>query len=252
MKKIGLYLFILLFPVSVSANNYEQIGDKRQSIEINNFFSDVKKENITSYEEGDFIVVRVDDFGGRFYEEYYIKRNGKLLILDKLKTISLYKEDFDVKSLECRKNIHKPIKDYDRQTVLKMHGEKCRTFYAVENTLDDLEEYVKNYSDFDIDKSRMDWYLGRYPMNQKNITTYNNIAFYLSNHNNYKPAIYLLHKIIKAFPDRTVAYLNLADAYWDSKDKRNAKIFYKKYLSQINNKGENVSIPSRVSKRIAQ
>ena len=132
MKKIGLYLLIMLFSVSVSANNYEQIGDKRQSIEINNFFSDVKKENITSYEEGDFIVVRVDDFGGRFYEEYYIKRNGKLLILDKLKTISLYKEDFDVKSLECRKNIHKPIKDYDRQTVLKMHGEKCRTFYALE------------------------------------------------------------------------------------------------------------------------
>ena len=54
MKKIGLYLLIMLFPVSVSANNYEQIGDKRQSIEINNFFSDVKKENITSYEEGDF------------------------------------------------------------------------------------------------------------------------------------------------------------------------------------------------------
>ena len=44
MKKIGLYLLIMLFPVSVSANNYEQIGDKRQSIEINNFFSDVKKE----------------------------------------------------------------------------------------------------------------------------------------------------------------------------------------------------------------
>ena len=44
MKKIGLYLFILLFPVSVSANSYEPIGDKRQSIEINNFFSDVKKE----------------------------------------------------------------------------------------------------------------------------------------------------------------------------------------------------------------
>ena len=112
MKKIGLYLLIMLFPVSVSANSYEPIGDKKQSIEINNFFSDVKRENITSYEEGDFIVVRVDDFGGRFYEEYYIKRSGKLLILDKLKTISLYKEDFDVKSLECRKNIHKPIKDY--------------------------------------------------------------------------------------------------------------------------------------------
>lgn len=78
MKKIGLYLFILLFPVSVSANNYEQIGDKRQSIEINNFFSDVKKENITSYEEGDFIVVRVDDFGGRFYEEYYSQLKTKL------------------------------------------------------------------------------------------------------------------------------------------------------------------------------
>lgn len=79
MKKIGLYLFILLFPVSVSANNYEPIGDKRQSIEINNFFSDVKKENITSYEEGDFIVVRVDDFGGRFYEEYYIKEEWEVI-----------------------------------------------------------------------------------------------------------------------------------------------------------------------------
>jgi hypothetical protein len=252
MKKIGLYLFILLFPVSVSANNYEQIGDKRQSIEINNFFSDVKKENITFYEKGDFIVVTVDDFGGRFYEEYYIKRNEKLLILDKLKTISLYKEDFDVKSLECRKNIHKPIKDYDRQTVLKMHGEKCRTFYAVENTLDDLEEYVKDHSGFDIDKSRMDWYLGRYPINQKNIATYNNIAFYLNNQEHHQSAIYLLHKIIKASPDRTVAYLNIADAYWDSKDKRNAKIFYKKYLSQIKKTGEKASIPSRVSKRIAQ
>ena len=67
MKKIGLYLLIMLFPVSVSANNYEPIGDKRQSIEINNFFSDVKKENITSYEAGNFIVVTVDDFGDRLY-----------------------------------------------------------------------------------------------------------------------------------------------------------------------------------------
>lgn len=252
MKKIGLYLLIMLFPVWVSASGYEDLKDKRQLIEINNFFSDVKKENITFYEEGDFIVVRVDDFGGRFYEEYYIKRNRKLLILDKLKTISLYKEDFDVKSLECRKNIHKPIKDYDRQTVLKMHGEKCRTFYAVENTLDDLEEYVKEHSGFDIDKSRMDWYLGRYPINQKNITTYNNIAFYLNNQEYHQSAIYLLHKIIEAFPDRTVAYLNLADAYWGSKDKRNAKIFYKKYLSQTNKTGEKAPISFRVSKRIAQ
>ena len=98
----------------------------------------------------------------------------------------------------------------------------------------------------------MDWYLGRYPINQKNIATYNNIAFYLNNQEYHQSAIYLLHKIIKAFPDRTVAYLNLADAYWSSKDKRNAKIFYKKYLSQINKTGEKVSIPSRVSKRIAQ
>jgi len=56
MKKIGLYLLIMLFPVWVSASGYEDLKDKRQLIEINNFFSDVKKENITFYEEGDFIV----------------------------------------------------------------------------------------------------------------------------------------------------------------------------------------------------
>ena len=50
-------------------------------------------------------------------------------------------------------------------------------------------------------------------LSTKNLSSYNDIAYYLQQANANDEAIFLLEKIIEKFPNRTVAYLNLADAY---------------------------------------
>jgi len=47
----------------------------------------------------------------------------------------------------------------------------------------------------------------------KNLTQYNNIAYYLEKAKAYHESIYLLEKIIEKYPNRIVAYIYLGNAY---------------------------------------
>ena len=69
-------------------------------------------------------------------------------------------------------------------------------------------------------------------INKDELTFYNDKAFYLEQAGLYKEAIYLLEKIIPDFPNRTVAYLYLGDAYWENNEKEKAKKMYKIYIKQ--------------------
>lgn len=53
------------------------------------------------------------------------------------------------------------------------------------------------------------------PITCENVNKYNDFAYYISKRRdgNFK-AIYLYKEILQKFPNRTVAYLNLADSYW--------------------------------------
>ncbi len=90
-----------------------------------------------------------------------------------------------------------------------------------------------------------------FPLQSNNLTTYNDLAYYLQESGNNEEAIYLLEKIITQFPNRVVAYLNLADAYWNTNQKEKAKAHYKKYYNVMHQQNKNLSkIPNRVIERM--
>ncbi|QKF78275.1 tetratricopeptide repeat protein [Arcobacter defluvii] len=83
-------------------------------------------------------------------------------------------------------------------------------------------------------------------LNIKTLQKYNDLAYYLQLSNKNKEAIFILEKIIEKFPNRTVAYLNLADAYNGLNNKDNAKQNYKKYIELMKLDNKKSKIPIRV------
>jgi tetratricopeptide (TPR) repeat protein len=88
------------------------------------------------------------------------------------------------------------------------------------------------------------------PIIKKTLTSYNNIAYYLQKAGANEEAVYLLKKIVAKFPNRTVAYYNLGDAYWALGEKDKARKAYTTYIEQMCNKGLQKKIPKVVLKRV--
>lgn len=84
------------------------------------------------------------------------------------------------------------------------------------------------------------------------LVKYNNIAYYLEQSKLYKQAIFLLEKIITEFPNRTVAYINLGDAYWGLNKKSKANDAYKTYVAQMKVLNKESKIPKQVLNRLIQ
>ncbi len=88
------------------------------------------------------------------------------------------------------------------------------------------------------------------PLTPKTLTKYNNIAYYLQQAGANEEAIYLLEKIIKKFPNRIVAYINLGDAYRALGEKDKARKAYSTYIEQMCAKGLQKKIPKKVLKMV--
>lgn len=123
---------------------------------------------------------------------------------------------------------------------------------SVEN-LDKMEEELKK-NDFSAkqyyDIELLHNTLLSHPLTPKTLTQYNNIAYYLQQAGANEEAIYLLEKIIKKFPNRTVAYINLGDAYWALGEKAKARKAYSTYIEQMCAKGLEKKIPRKVLERV--
>lgn len=84
-----------------------------------------------------------------------------------------------------------------------------------------------------------------------NVESANNQAFNLEKTGANQQSKILLEQIIRQFPDRIVAYLNLADVLWKIQDQDRAKIHYAEYLSLMKSQNKNLSkVPQRVYDRI--
>ncbi|MDR5799559.1 hypothetical protein [Caballeronia sp. LZ001] len=79
----------------------------------------------------------------------------------------------------------------------------------------------------------------------------NDIAFFLSKYNRSYDAIVLLEPIVNKFPERYVAKLNLADAYWSNGFNDSAIPLYVAYEAKMKSLGLLKKIPSRVKDRQA-
>jgi tetratricopeptide (TPR) repeat protein len=78
----------------------------------------------------------------------------------------------------------------------------------------------------------------------------NDVAFLFEQAGYYSEAVALLQEIVRKHPDRTVAYLNLADSYWALDHTAQAVASYEQYL-QLMRKQNKPNVPKRVAARIA-
>jgi hypothetical protein len=120
----------------------------------------------------------------------------------------------------------------------------------ISNILGDIEKNLEknsiNLYSLTYFKSLKNWI----PISKVNLIKYTNIAYYLEKAKAYKESIYLLEKILAKYPKRTVAYLNIADAYWGDKNKNKAIENYKIYVKQMKDNGKEKKIPKKVFERI--
>ncbi|WP_435357987.1 tetratricopeptide repeat protein [Emticicia sp. SJ17W-69] len=115
------------------------------------------------------------------------------------------------------------------------------------------KEFQQNHNGYfknTFSKEYMDMLIYLYQDIPNSIEFYNNLGYYLAEFKLYNEAIYILEKVIIFDKFRTVAYLNLGDAYWEIKDFAKAKQMYEAYkLQMIQIRKEN-KIPERVLKRL--
>jgi len=113
-----------------------------------------------------------------------------------------------------------------------------------------LDSYVsdkKSKLDFNYSKVLQLKYLC---LDKNNVVFYNDMSYYLQKAGANKEAAYLLEKIIAKFPNRTVAYYNLGDAYWALGEKKKAMKAYTTYIEQMCHKGLQKKIPKAVLERV--
>lgn len=83
----------------------------------------------------------------------------------------------------------------------------------------------------------------------KNVAVMNNLGFYLQLAKNNRAAAVILDAVVKQFPGRLVAKLNLADAYWELDHKAVAIKYYASYMRQMVREGKAKKIPERAQMR---
>jgi predicted Zn-dependent protease len=86
-------------------------------------------------------------------------------------------------------------------------------------------------------------------ISKDNVGPLNDYAYYLYRSKNNILAALLLREIHKKFPERVVATLNLADAYWDIGMKSDACPLYKEYIAKMTESGKGERIPQSAESR---
>jgi tetratricopeptide (TPR) repeat protein len=153
--------------------------------------------------------------------------------------------------------------DIGSHSTFNLYYEECKEKTNKERFTFLLDNYICKISQLSsevcLEKKKfskiMKIYQTFFLIKNNNVTTqtlskYNNIAYYLQKAGANKEAIFLLEKIVKKFPNRTVAYYNLGDAYWELGEKDKAIKAYTTYIEQMCNKGLQKKIPKEVLKRV--
>jgi tetratricopeptide (TPR) repeat protein len=95
---------------------------------------------------------------------------------------------------------------------------------------------------------------GQQPLNmtKETVVLYNDCGYFLEQAALYTDAVEILNAVVAKFPNRTVAYLNRADAYWGLKQKDEAFINFARYAALMKQAGKEAKIPKRVTDRLKE
>lgn len=205
--------------------NIIQFSDKSAKIIITYLGNTISGKIITFAKENNYYnIVKVETFStdkhsfGTICEERIIEQNNTLQI-----------DNIFLPSKKCTKLLNQDKLMSLQNLVLIMQKYKFKNILSI---------------------SDINLYLIQDILGNHNLVIYNNIAYHLQKAGANKEAIYLLEKIIEKFPDRTVAYYNLGDAYWELEEKEKAKKAYTTYIKQMHEKGLQRKIPKEILRRV--
>ena len=152
----------------------------------------------------------------------------------------------------CKLEVNKNLSYFNSLNFIAIQEEekKCsKEFTISQKTINDYVNVVKTEAKKYRTVERYKKLLETFPLTKNNLTAYNDIAYYLEQAGNYDEAHFLLEKIIINYPDRVVAYLNIADVYWALNEKEKANNAYNQYISLMTKDNKTDKIPQRVLKR---
>ncbi|PKQ61438.1 hypothetical protein BZG02_15915 [Labilibaculum filiforme] len=140
------------------------------------------------------------------------------------------------------------ISIFDSVSYNNMKNKFCQS-YTILKSEHERKDIVKRYNlgIYDVFD-----YLNYIEINVESVQKYNDIAFFLIEAGSCQQAIYILENVVSKFPQRTVAYLNLGDAYSSHGDYEEAKQAYQKYIELMKALGKECKIPQRVFDRIKE
>jgi tetratricopeptide (TPR) repeat protein len=279
MKKIILVLLVALFSINLFAVNIFINETSRDKFKV-----EKKDDNLYVYYNNKLIDIYVENGDIPIINNIFDDKNTNMFLVlssvfNNIPNIDdkcgIYATYYNLNIYKVFNNfllnliqINQKLKGYDGVDTCKKTVFPYKTKIEIENKLKQLNisnidvldslieflklDYQKKYdslftfkdSSFDIDTMKS--ILNEIPLEIKTLQKYNDIAYYLQQANANDEAIFLLEKILEKFPNRTVAYLNLADAYNGLGNKEKAKKNYEKYINLMKQDNKEVKIPKRV------
>lgn len=118
-------------------------------------------------------------------------------------------------------------------------------FLSIRKNPQQVRQYLRAFPQYAIDE------LVSY-VDATNVEAINDIAYFLIAEGRPEDATPVLTAIVSKFPSRVVAKLNLADAFWDSGFRPQAREQYRAYLSQMKSFGKYALVPMRVTARVKE
>ncbi len=169
------------------------------------------------------------------------------LNIDKSCSHRMYFNNFEITdqkyhNLEDIGRLFKPsYDDIESKAITKLVNQSGNEIGTIYYNISNLERYIKTPVQEEESIRNIDFV---------NVHEVNNIAYYLEQSGQYSESVFLLERILKKFPNRTVAYINLGDAYWGLGKQKQAKEAYEKYIELMKTNGKESKIPQRVYERI--
>lgn len=282
MKNVFMLLIFLYFiDISYSANiiknitlkNYDGLSDITIELltepfvltyKINSDMDDDFIKNVTIYSNSlkeNELILDASYFSrsGTLYQEFYEwNDHNKDFVLQKIingEQKDYINEIFTIKIdgiewFECCLSLAN--RENNRKYVLNNEQVRNKTIQLLNlirkkiksNKTDELKSLIDIYSAYELSKI----------LDEDNVLIINDLAYYLINDGNIEASIILLERITEKFPQRVVAKLNLADAYWEAGFENHliskSIKFYKEYIDLMTKKGIRNKIPKRVFDRV--
>jgi len=187
----------------------------------------------------------------------YTSNSNRLYIYDV--DLNLIKYDKSNYSFSVNHNSGNEILDEHRFTLDNLETFTCNQIkrelspISVEKAFSSNKIYSqrslkKGYSEYSIGKIKA--MFEAYPLSKRNVTQYNNIAYYFEKHKAFEQSVFVLEKVLDQYPTRTVAYINLGDAYWSLDKRIKAKAAYQKYVELMKANEKEHKIPQKVLERV--